>query len=126
MAEIAPIQDRDEARVEARSAVAASTGSSANHAGTIAVGVASVLGAEKKITVRPLFLGTVRYASPEQMRGEAPTPQTDLYAFGLVELSLTRGTVDRFRLTDVGSAILWTLGNSSRRRFSWHRPTSHA
>ena len=47
-------------------------------------GVASVLGAEKKITVRPLFLGTVRYASPEQMRGETPTPQTDLYAFGLV------------------------------------------
>jgi serine/threonine protein kinase len=47
-------------------------------------GVASFLGAEKKITMRPLFLGTVRYASPEQIRGEAPTPQTDLYAFGLV------------------------------------------
>jgi putative peptidoglycan lipid II flippase len=39
LAEIAPIQDRDEARVEPRPAIAASTGSSANHAGTIAVGV---------------------------------------------------------------------------------------
>ena len=39
MAEIAPKQDRDEARIEPRPAVASSSGSSANHAGTIAIGV---------------------------------------------------------------------------------------
>jgi serine/threonine protein kinase len=46
-------------------------------------GVAAVLGAEK-ITQRPTILGTPRYASPEQLRGEPPTPQTDLYGFGLL------------------------------------------
>jgi putative peptidoglycan lipid II flippase len=39
LAEIAPKQDRDEARIEPRPAVASSSGSSANHAGTIAIGV---------------------------------------------------------------------------------------
>ena len=49
-------------------------------------GVAAVLGVEaaNKITQKPAFLGTPRYAAPEQLRGEAPTPQTDLYAFGLL------------------------------------------
>ena len=46
-------------------------------------GVAAVLGAEK-ITRRPTVLGTPRYASPEQLRGEPPTPQTDLYGLGLL------------------------------------------
>jgi len=46
-------------------------------------GVAAVLGAEK-ITQRPTILGTPRYASPEQLRGETPTPQTDLYGMGLL------------------------------------------
>ena len=46
-------------------------------------GVAAVLGAEK-ITQRPTLLGTPRYMSPEQLRGEPPTPQTDLYGFGLL------------------------------------------
>ena len=30
------------------------------------------------------FLGTLRYAAPEQIRGERPTPQTDLYSMGVV------------------------------------------
>ncbi|MCL2449546.1 MAG: protein kinase [Polyangiaceae bacterium] len=30
------------------------------------------------------FLGTLRYAAPEQLRGEKPTVKTDLYAAGLV------------------------------------------
>lgn len=33
--------------------------------------------------------------------------RTWLYAFGLVELHLINGTVDRFRLTDLGRALLW-------------------
>ncbi len=33
--------------------------------------------------------------------------RTWLYAFGLVELHLINGAVDRFRLTDLGCALLW-------------------
>ena len=33
--------------------------------------------------------------------------QTWLYAFGLVEVRLVNGVVDRFRLTDAGRAVLW-------------------
>ena len=49
-------------------------------------GVAAVLGIDKadKITQKPAFLGTPRHAAPEQLRGETPTPQTDLYALGLM------------------------------------------
>ena len=49
-------------------------------------GVAAVLGIDKadNITQKPAFLGTPRHAAPEQLRGETPTPQTDLYALGLM------------------------------------------
>jgi serine/threonine-protein kinase len=54
-------------------------------------GIATVLGAAEKITQRPSFLGTIRYSSPEQLRGETPTPQTDLYAFGLLVYEMLVG-----------------------------------
>ncbi len=37
------------------------------------------------------FMGTLRYASPEQLRGETPMPQTDLYAAGLVLYEMVAG-----------------------------------
>jgi serine/threonine protein kinase len=42
------------------------------------------------------FLGTLRYAAPEQLRGEKPTPKTDVYAAGLVmyEILAGRGPFD--------------------------------
>jgi eukaryotic-like serine/threonine-protein kinase len=42
------------------------------------------------------FLGTLRYAAPEQLRGERPTPKMDLYAAGLViyEMIAGRGPFD--------------------------------
>ncbi|HEX3772494.1 MAG TPA: protein kinase [Polyangiaceae bacterium] len=42
------------------------------------------------------FLGTLRYAAPEQLRGERPTPKTDVYAAGLVvyEMIAGRGPFD--------------------------------
>jgi tRNA A-37 threonylcarbamoyl transferase component Bud32 len=42
------------------------------------------------------FLGTLRYAAPEQLRGERPTPKTDVYAAGLVlyEIVAGRGPFD--------------------------------
>jgi serine/threonine-protein kinase len=42
------------------------------------------------------FLGTLRYAAPEQIRGELPTPKMDIYAAGLVlyEMIAGRGPFD--------------------------------
>jgi serine/threonine protein kinase len=42
------------------------------------------------------FLGTLRYAAPEQLRGEKPTPKTDVYAASLVlyEILAGRGPFD--------------------------------
>jgi serine/threonine protein kinase len=42
------------------------------------------------------FLGTLRYAAPEQLRGEKPTPKTDVYSSGLVlyEIVAGRGPFD--------------------------------
>jgi serine/threonine protein kinase len=42
------------------------------------------------------FLGTLRYAAPEQLRGERPTPHMDLYCAGLVlyEMIAGRGPFD--------------------------------
>jgi eukaryotic-like serine/threonine-protein kinase len=37
------------------------------------------------------FMGTLRYAAPEQLRGETPMPQTDLYAAGLVLYEMIAG-----------------------------------
>ncbi|HEY8076681.1 MAG TPA: serine/threonine-protein kinase [Labilithrix sp.] len=37
------------------------------------------------------FVGTWRYAAPEQIRGERPTPSTDLYAVGLVLFEMLCG-----------------------------------
>ncbi len=42
------------------------------------------------------FLGTLRYAAPEQLKGEKPSPKMDLYAAGLVlfEMLAGRGPFD--------------------------------
>ncbi len=42
------------------------------------------------------FVGTLRYAAPEQLRGDKPTPKTDVYAAGLVlyEIIAGRGPFD--------------------------------
>jgi serine/threonine-protein kinase len=42
------------------------------------------------------FLGTLRYAAPEQLRGEKPSPKMDIYAAGLVlyEMIAGRGPFD--------------------------------
>ena len=37
------------------------------------------------------FLGTLRYAAPEQLRGEKPTPKTDVYSAGLVLYEVIAG-----------------------------------
>jgi serine/threonine protein kinase len=59
-------------------------------------GVAHIMDLEKRYTKNNLFLGTPRYASPEQIMGDKPSPQTDLYAVGLLlyELLLGYGPFD--------------------------------
>ncbi|MDP9036858.1 MAG: serine/threonine protein kinase, partial [Myxococcota bacterium] len=58
-------------------------------------GIVSLLdGATRETAGR--FLGTLRYAAPEQLRGERPTPQMDIYAAALVvyETLAGRGPFD--------------------------------
>lgn len=46
----------------------------------------------KSITLTQEILGTPSYSAPEQLRGEPPTPKTDLYVWGLVFLECLTGT----------------------------------
>jgi serine/threonine-protein kinase len=58
-------------------------------------GIMSLLDASSRETAGR-FLGTLRYAAPEQLRGERPTPKMDIYAAGLVlyEMIAGRGPFD--------------------------------
>jgi len=62
-------------------------------------GVASIDAAKR--TTGQFFMGTPRYAAPEQIGGQHPTPQTDLYSVGLVlyELVCGRGPFDDIKPT---------------------------
>ncbi|MES2673631.1 MAG: TOMM system kinase/cyclase fusion protein [Pseudomonadota bacterium] len=45
----------------------------------------------KSITLTQEILGTPSYSAPEQLRGEPPTPKTDLYVWGLVFIECLTG-----------------------------------
>ncbi|MGD8277878.1 MAG: serine/threonine-protein kinase [Gemmatimonadota bacterium] len=44
-----------------------------------------------RLTAQGVRLGDLRYMSPEQMRGETVTPQTDIYSIGVVGFELLTG-----------------------------------
>ena len=58
------------------------------------------------------FLGTPRYAAPEQLRGESPTPCTDIYAAGLVLHELVTGKAPFGHLKEIGAILQAHLNES--------------
>ncbi len=44
-----------------------------------------------RYTMTGILLGTPRYMAPEQMLGEEPTPQTDVYAMGVIAFEMLAG-----------------------------------
>ncbi len=54
-------------------------------------GVAKDLDATQQLTTRDMRVGTLRYMSPEQVRGETVAPASDLYSLGLVAYEMLVG-----------------------------------
>jgi serine/threonine protein kinase len=75
-------------------------------------GVMHMLSLTKRITQRAVAIGTPLYMAPEQLRGEVPKPQTDLYALGVVFFELLTGRtpyeVKSASLADLSPQILFT------------------
>jgi len=66
------------------------------HAKILDFGIASLVSEirehdYKKITLTQETLGTPSYSAPEQLRGEPPTPKTDIYVWGLVFIECLTG-----------------------------------
>lgn len=75
----------------------------------IDLGVALATSTERTRTRSGVLVGSVRYASPEQARGEAVTPRTDLFSLALVLQELLTGqrVFDQPDEVAVLSALLW-------------------
>ncbi len=56
-------------------------------------------------TIEGAIIGTVRYMAPEQLKGEAASVLTDIFAYGIVFYELLAGE-HPFKSPDYGSAIL--------------------
>lgn len=54
-------------------------------------GIAKELGTENEITQTSAILGTPAYISPEQIQGQQVSPQTDIYALGILVYELLVG-----------------------------------
>ena len=48
---------------------------------------------ETRLTDPAFFVGTIAYAAPEQMRGEAVTSATDIYALGMIAYEMLTGAL---------------------------------
>ena len=62
-----------------------------------------------RLTRAGVAVGTLEYLSPEQARGEAVTPQSDVYSLGVLTYELLTGTLP-FRAPDDRRLILQHLG----------------
>jgi eukaryotic-like serine/threonine-protein kinase len=66
-------------------------------------GIAHLLMAQR--TTGNYFLGTPRYAAPEQLRGDAPTARTDIYAAGLMLYEMLTGEAPFAEHKEIGDIL---------------------
>ncbi len=64
----------------------------------------ALLSDENQMTLKSSIVGTPGYMSPEQIRGEKPAPQSDLFSLGILALELYGGK-NPFLGADVGTTI---------------------
>ncbi|WP_309068049.1 protein kinase [Microbacterium sp.] len=74
------------------------------HAKLADFGIAYLLHSDR-MTSPGMVMGTAAYLAPEQARGEAPTPATDVYALGLMLLEALTGEPAFPRATPVATAV---------------------
>src|SRR5262245_4787205 len=78
------------------------------------LGVARMRGALSDISQTGSFVGSVRYAAPEQVLGVGVDARTDLHAVGLVLYELSTGA-HPYDADDVGNVIRHVIGTTPRR-----------
>jgi len=74
------------------------------HAKVVDFGIARAL-AQTRISQAGMIVGSVHYVSPEQARGEPATPQSDVYALGVVLYEMLTGHVPYDGETPVSIAL---------------------
>jgi hypothetical protein len=75
---------------------------------------------EKSLTDTGQFMGTLDYVAPEQIVGESPTIQTDVYAFGAVLCECLTGSVPYLRENE--AAVLYAHLSDDPPRLSEREP----
>ena len=68
-------------------------GDDAEHVKVLDFGLVKAIGGDdRELTHAGLFMGSPKYMSPEQIRGEDVSPATDIYALGCVMFEVLTGT----------------------------------
>lgn len=89
------------------------------HAKVLDFGLAMMTGSEQ-LTSHGSLVGTIRYMSPEQVKGETLDARTDLYSLGVMLYELITGHVPYPQLNE--AALLHAIVNQVPEPISKHRP----